>query len=94
MIQSLLSNEKKCLVCGCERDIHRHHIFYGTANRKNSERDGCWCFLCGMHHNLSSAGVHFNRELDLKIKRECQKKWEETYGDRDAFIRRFGKSYL
>ena len=94
MSKSILSNEKVCFICGYTKDIHKHHIFYGTANRKLSEKYGCWCYLCAVHHNLSNMGVHFNRDLDLKVKRLCQQKWEAEYGDRIKFIAVFGKSYL
>lgn len=94
MSQSILSNNKECYVCGYQGMLHRHHIFFGTANRRISEKDGCWCYLCEVHHNLSRVGVHFNRELDLKIKKECQQKWEEVNGNREQFIKRYGKSYL
>ena len=94
MSKSIMSNDKWCYICGYTHDIHKHHIFYGSANRKISEKQGCWCFLCAVHHNMSGVGVHFNRELDLRLKRECQQKWEEINGDREQFIRTFGKSYL
>ena len=94
MTDSLISNEKKCVVCGIQGDLHRHHIFYGTANRRLSERDGCWCWLCPKHHNFSNEGVHYDKRLDMIIKKTCQRRWEEKYGDRDDFINRFGKSYL
>jgi hypothetical protein len=50
-------------------------------------------WLCGRHHNLSNEGVHFNRELDLRIKRTGQKTFEETH-TRQEFRDIFGKSYL
>lgn len=93
-MKSILSNDKKCLICGSTIGLHRHHIFYGTANRKKSEEDGCWCYLCGVHHNMSSKGVHFNKKNDLKVKRLCQERWEELNGSREEFRKRFGQSYL
>lgn len=94
MSKSILSNDKKCYVCEYPYDLHRHHIFYGNANRRISEREGCWCYLCAVHHNMSKYGIHFNRELDLKVKKECQEKWEKLNGGREQFIKTFGKSYL
>jgi hypothetical protein len=43
---------------------------------------------------MSDEGVHFNKLLDLKLKTIAQLHFEEHYGDREAFIREFGKSYL
>lgn len=51
-------------------------------------------FLCGMHHNLSNDSVHFNRDMDLMLKKAAQKIFEEKIGTRDYFIQEFGKSYL
>ena len=93
-MKSIMSNEKVCLVCKTPYDLHKHHIYYGTGNRKISEREGCWCYLCGAHHNLSKWGVHFNKDLDLRIKQECQERWERKNGTREQFIQTFGKSYL
>jgi hypothetical protein len=42
---------------------------------------------------MSDEGVHFNRELDLRLKKECQEKWERN-GSRDEWFRKFGKSFI
>ena len=90
-MKSILSNDKECFVCGLTQNLHRHHIFFGP-NRNLSEKYGCWVYLCRKHHT-EQAGVHMNRELDLRLKREAQETFEGTY-TRDDFIRIFGKSYL
>ncbi len=87
-------HSKYCYVCGTTENIHTHHVFYGSSNRKNSEKYGMVVDLCGWHHNLSNAGVHFDKELDLMLKRKYQKMWEEKYGNREDFIKIFGKNYL
>ena len=94
MSKSIISNDKKCLLCGTTVNLARHHVFYGSANRKISERDGCWVWLCTRHHNMSDAGIHFDRKFDLEVKRMCQTEWEKQYGNREDFISTFGKSYL
>lgn len=94
MSKSIISNERQCIICHTTLGLHKHHIYGGFGNRKLSERYGCWCYLCGRHHNLSNEGVHFNKKMDDSLKRYCQKKWEEKYGDREDFIRVFGRNYL
>lgn len=94
MSKSLISEDKECWVCHTTLNLHRHHIFYGRDNRTQSELQGCWCYLCGTHHNLSKRGVHFNKELDMRLKQECQRRWESNKGTREDFIRLFGRSYL
>ena len=91
-MQSIIQSERECLVCRTTANLHLHHV-YGAANRKHSEKYGLTVFLCARHHNMSNEGVHFNRELDLKIKRLAQRKFEEKL-TRQEFMRIFGKNYL
>ena len=87
----LVEDQEHCIICG--RDvINRHHVFHGTANRKLADEDGYWVPLCQPHHTGRN-GVHFNHDLDLRLKREAQEHFEQTH-TREAFIRRYGKSYL
>lgn len=93
MSQSIISNEKRCLVCGTQENLHKHHIFYGS-NRQRSEKDGCCVYLCAKHHNMSDHGIHFDHELDIQVKRLCQRIWETKFGDRQDFIKAYGRSWL
>lgn len=92
-MRSIVSNERECFVCGFTYNLHRHHIYFGAGRRQLSEKYGCWCYLCARHHNLSNAGVHFNKELDTRLKEFTQKKFIENYPDLD-FLKIFGKNYL
>lgn len=94
MAKSIISNERKCLVCDSTVNLHKHHVFEGTANRKKSEKDGCWVYLCSRHHNGSNAGIHYNKVFETNLKQKCQKEWEKIYGSREDFIKRYGRSYL
>ena len=92
-MKSIMSSERVCYVCGSP-DVVEHHIFFGTANRTLSDKYGCTVYLCPPHHT-GSEGVHFRKELDLKLKRLCQERWEEVNnGTHDDFRRVFGKNYL
>ena len=92
-MHSIIQNEKCCFVCRTTYNLHDHHIFYGTSNRKQSEKYGLKVWLCGADHNMSNRGVHFNKELDLELKQLAQAKFEETH-TRDEFRTAFGKSWL
>lgn len=94
MRKSIIQTKYCCRICGTTQDLHSHEVFYGTANRQKSIKDKMVVYLCGYHHNLSDAGVHNNKSWDLTLKKEAQEIWENTYGDRDQFIKRYGKSYL
>lgn len=96
-MKSIIQNEDfpACKVCHTTQNLHRHHIFFGTANRSLSEADGLTCYLCYKHHNGSEYGVHFNKKLDLKLKKEAETKWLEYYAKtKDDFIKRYGKNYI
>lgn len=92
-VQSIIQKEYCCLVCRTTHNLHKHHCFFGRANRKNSEKYGLTVYLCSRHHNGSDYGVHFNRKLDLNIKEMAQRKFEETH-TREEFREIFGKSWL
>lgn len=91
-MKSIIQDEKKCYVCGQYHWLENHHIVYGTANRKKSEKHGLKLWLCTEHHR-GTKGVHNNRELDLTLKRLAQTVFEETH-TREEFRNIFGKSYL
>ena len=73
----------------------RHECIYGTANRKKSIEDGLVIFLRPELHNMSNAGVHFNKRFDTLVKQVAESAWLEHYGKtQEDFIKRFGRNYL
>lgn len=90
--ESIIQSERYCWVCGAISGLHIHHVYPG-GNRSNSEKYGFKAYLCGRHHNLSEFGVHFDKSLDLRLKRTCQRAYEKTYS-REEFIKIIGKNYL
>lgn len=80
-----------CFFCG-RYGTEIHHIFFGNPNRKWSGKYKCVVGLCADHHRGNN-GVHFNRKLDLTLKKIGQKKFEETYPELN-FMEIFGKNYL
>lgn len=96
---SIVSDLTKCYVCGTTEGLHIHEVF-GGPNRDKSKQDGMCVGLCGYHHNLSNEGVHFNKPLDEKIKKQAEKIWIKEYADGDLengielFIKRYGRNYL
>ena len=93
--KSILQKKKRCLLCHTEQDLHLHHVFEGTGRRKISDKYGLTVWLCAKHHNMSDEGVHFNRKLELAIKKAAQKKAMQHYGwTVDNCIGIFGKNYI
>ena len=89
---SIIQSNKECYVTGRTDNLHKHHIFYGP-NRKISEKHGFYIWLIPELHNMSDKGIHFDKEFDLKIKRICQSKYEETH-TREEFMQLIGRNYL
>lgn len=94
-MKSILQDRKECFVCRTTQNLHEHHVFEGgtNGNRKMSEKYGMKIWLCAWDHNMSDDGIHFNKDLDLRIKRMAQTKFEETH-TREEFRGLFGKSWL
>lgn len=92
MTSSILQTEKICYVTGRAGKLHLHHIF-GGGRRSISDRYGLWVWLSPEWHNMSGHGVHFNHELDLRLKREAQAAFEAQHG-RQAWMELLGKNYL
>lgn len=42
---------------------------------------------------MSQYGIHFNKDIDMEVKKECQRKFEETH-TRQEFMDIFGRNYL
>lgn len=95
-LKSVLTDDLgHCYVTG-SNTVAIHHVFPGTGRRKLCDKYGFIVPLEPALHNMSSASVHSNPNtgLDLQLKQECQRYYEENYGSREKFIKVFGKSYL
>lgn len=99
MVKSILQDDKECYLCRKYFDtcndvgLHLHHIYGGWGNRRISDRENFVIYLCPYHHNCSHNGVHFRHDVDLMIKQECQRKFEETHS-REEFMALIGRNYL
>lgn len=90
-MKSIISNSKRCYLCGSESDLEKHHCIFGTANRKKADEDGLWVYLCHRDHQA----VHNQNIWEKKALQEiAQEKWENKNGNREAFIKRYGRSFL
>ena len=89
---SILTDDlEHCYICGAS-PVHIHEVFYGSANRKKSISTGCCVPLCYDHH-VGRHGVHYDHDLDWRLKQECQKRFEELHGF-IKFMETFKRNYL
>lgn len=69
-----------------------HHVIFGTANRKLSERYGLKVYLCIQHHTESPEAVHKNAEMALFLKIRAQRAFRERFPELN-WMEIFGKNY-
>ena len=95
-LKSVLTDDlEHCYITGSSI-VAIHHVFPGKGRRKLC---GDYGFIVPLEpglHNMSGASVHSNPNtgLDLQLKQDCQKYFEEHCGSRKKFIEVFGQSYL
>lgn len=90
----LTPNLTVCVFCG-RRKQAIHHIYYGTALRKVSDKHGFIAPVCNACHNIDNDSIHLDpaRKKDLFLKRLCQKRYEENH-TREEFMKLIGRNYL
>jgi hypothetical protein len=92
---SILQDNKVCYATGSTSDLDCHHIYHGWGNRRISDENGFWVWLRHDYHIADSTNKtpHNDIETDLRLKQECQAKYEETH-TREEFMQLVGRNYL
>lgn len=102
MAKSILQDKASgvCYLCGMLLGIdapaacrEEHHVIYGTAGRRLSERYGLKVYLCPYHHRTGPEAVHRCRRTDMALKQAAQRAFEKKYG-RGKWMEVFGRNYL
>ena len=44
-MNSVLQTKKECFFCKTTQNLHRHHVLYGSSNRKQAEKYGFTVYL-------------------------------------------------
>lgn len=92
-MKSIISDERRCYLCGSTVGLEEHHILFGTSHRKVSERLGLKVWLCYRCHRDNKYGVHGNRAKDRQLKELAQSVFEKNH-TRDEWLKLFGRNYL
>jgi len=84
-------DDTACFLCGSRINLHKHHVWHGTGNRKIAEADGLYLRLCEpCHRNLHDKGTH-----DKDLMEIGEKAYLDHYNATvEDFIRRYGKNVL
>lgn len=76
-----------------QKEIQKHHVFFGTGLRKVSEENGFTVYLCLRHHTESRDAVHRNNSVCRYVQQKTQIEFEKTHS-RDEFMRIIGRNYI
>ena len=75
------------------RVLQEHHVIFGTANRKLSEKYGLKVYLCLEHHEQGPNAVHRNADMNMLLREEAQRAFEARWPEL-SFREIFGKNYI
>lgn len=78
-MKSIIQSEKSCFLCGRRIGLERHHIFAGVANRKISEENGLWVWLCHDCHTGASNCAQYDKDTNIYLKQTAQMAYEKTH---------------
>lgn len=91
----LQGKSKRCYFTDTETGpLERHHIYFGVGMRQISDKHGFWVWI-KPEWRRGTSGVHGRdgHKVDLRLKRDCQRKFEETH-TREEFMAIIGRNYL
>lgn len=91
-MKSIMQSDKVCYICARTVGLEKHHVFAGVANRRISEREGLWVWLC---HNCHTGkdGAQYNKDKNLFLKMDAQYQYERNH-TRQEWMKLIGKNYL
>ena len=86
-----------CMILNGDFDIRsglqEHHVMFGTADRRLSERYGLKVYLCPQHHTEEPMAVHNNGALRRLLQEKAQRAFERKYSH-EEWMEAFGKNFI
>lgn len=101
-MKSILHDKKDrtCFLCMLLHDdysykevLQEHHVIFGWANRKLSERHGLKVYLCLQHHEVGKEAIHQNNEINKMVQAYAQRVFEKKWPEKN-FREIFGRNYI
>ena len=101
-MKSILHDKKDrtCFLCmmlhgdsGYKEILEEHHVFFGRALRKLSEKHGMKVYLCIFHHRTGKKAVHQNARINKMVQAYAQRVFEKKWPEKD-FYSIFGRNYI
>lgn len=94
------TKDGRCYLCKKLHDdyatkpTHEHHVVFGNANRKLSEKYGLKVYLCiAKHHEWGAEAVHINGQIRKELCADGQRAFEKRFPDKN-FREIFGRNYI
>lgn len=101
-MKSILHDKKErtcflCLMlhgdCSWKDNLDEHHVFFGWANRRLSEKYGLKVYLCLSHHEIGREAVHINDDVNKMVQAYAQRAFEQKWPEKE-FESIFGRNYI
>lgn len=102
MAKSILHDKKDrtCFLCmmlhgdDSYKDVlHEHHVIFGWANRRLSEKHGLKVYLCLCHHEIGIEAIHMNDRINKMVQAYAQRAFEKKWPEKN-FREIFGRNYI
>lgn len=99
MAKSIMHNKEDgtCYLCmllnhdyARRSGLQEHHVEFGTAGRKLSEKYGMKVYLCLQHHTVGPEAVHNNKANSGLLQHDAQKAFEKKYSH-EMWMQVFGR---
>ena len=68
-----------CAICGSSYGVEDHHIMFKSQIKPLEKCPYNHLYLCSKHHRDPKEGVHFNEELDRKLKATFKLQLEKLF---------------
>lgn len=76
-----------------KENLQEHHVIFGRANRKLSEKYGLKVYLCLWHHTEGPEAVHHNARLRQQLEEDAQRAFLRTH-TMTEWMAVFGRNFI
>ena len=82
-----------CEVCKMAPAVTTHEVYYGTANRKISIKNGFQVKICPRCHDAAHYKIDLVTDVNKVLRKQFQREYEKNHS-RQEFIKLIGQNYL
>lgn len=76
-----------------QENLQEHHVIFGRANRRLSEKYGLKVYLCLRHHTEGPEAVHHNARLRQQLEEDAQRAFLRTH-TMTEWMAVFGRNFM